>query len=326
MARRHDARSLVVQHGAPCGPFGFAPLAADEICVWGESTREQLMEWGVPDSRIHVTGWPSYALPVQPTPSHSLCAAGSATATSPAKHSRGRRCDSRLSQAPMLNVEMDQTQNAENIPPRFLLLATVPPDDGRPDALMFHLTSRNHRAMIEMACAAAGLFAGSRLTIKLHPRTSDAGVFRSLAKRWPQLDIRLVHNRDAASLFADADCVLSCASTAGIEAALVGAPVVQLLPEGSGDVLPAGRWGLIGSARTVEELLPLIDQALARGWIAAPERWPDIVAATGPQAAAAIAERVLLSARLSAPLPVAGAEACRCPGVKRPAAATVNRS
>ncbi|HEV3024345.1 MAG TPA: hypothetical protein VGX76_17840, partial [Pirellulales bacterium] len=59
IARRWGAQSTVVQHGAPCGPFGFAPLAADEICIWGESTRRQLATWGVANERIRVTGWPS---------------------------------------------------------------------------------------------------------------------------------------------------------------------------------------------------------------------------------------------------------------------------
>ncbi len=311
MARRHGVRSLVVQHGAPCGPFGFAPLTADEICVWGESTREQLLHWGIDDARIHVSGWPNAALPVRSTPSQSLCRERTPCRSAerrwrvhwnPREHRRGHSL---------------QRLDKENAPTRFLLLATVPPDDARPDTATFHLTSHNHAAMIAMACAAVSRFAGARLTIKLHPRTRDAGVFESLVKCWPQLDIRLVHNRGAAALFADADCVLSCASTAGIEAALAGAPVVQLLPEGSGDVLPAERWGLIGSARTPEELPLLIDQALARGWLAAPQRWPDIVAETGFRAAAAIAERVLSS---RSP-PVAGAEACRCPGVERPTVA-----
>ncbi|HEX5446381.1 MAG TPA: hypothetical protein VFW87_21315, partial [Pirellulales bacterium] len=300
MGRRHGARSLVVQHGAPCGPFGFAPLTADEICVWGESTREQLLHWGINDARIHVSGWPA---PSAHRAGSLSARSGAALIRSSPNATDGVSYRRRWTIAP---VKLDSSPPSRPArAPRFLLLATVPPDDARPDTATFHLTGRNHAAMIAMACAAVSRFAGARLTIKLHPRTRDAGVFESLAKCWPQLDIRLVHNRDAAALFADADCVLSCASTAGIEAALGGAPVVQLLPEGSGEVLPAARWGLIGSARTPEELPLLIDQALARGWLAAPQRWPDIVAETGSRAAAAIAERVL-SSRFS---PVAGAEA-----------------
>lgn len=316
MARRHGVGSLVVQHGAPCGPFGFAPLAADEICVWGESPRRQLLDWGVDDAKIHLTGWPSHAL--------SAHCAASLSAKSGATRMRSSR--NATEDVPYRRrwaiVSSKFNHRQPSLPPhspRFLLLATVPPDDSRPDTVTFHLTSRNHIAMLEMACAAISNFAGARLTIKLHPRTPDAGVFESLAERWPHLDIRMVRNRDAASLFADADCVLSCASTAGIEAALAGAPVVQLLPEGSGNVLAADRWGLIGSAHTLAELLPLISQALARGWVAAPERSRDIIAATGLQACAAIADRVLITD----PLRVAEAEACRIAGTDSSAVAMI---
>ncbi|HVW39382.1 MAG TPA: hypothetical protein VHB99_18825, partial [Pirellulales bacterium] len=58
LARFHGARSLVVQHGAPCGPFGFAPQAAEKICVWGDSSKEQLLHWGAAPDRVCVTGWP----------------------------------------------------------------------------------------------------------------------------------------------------------------------------------------------------------------------------------------------------------------------------
>ncbi|HJT30511.1 MAG TPA: hypothetical protein VJ783_00485, partial [Pirellulales bacterium] len=313
IARRHGARSLVVQHGAPCGPFGFAPLAADEICVWGDSTREQLLDWGVADSRIHVTGWPGLSVCRERTPCRSVRhvdqppSAGSTTPTSSAKDSRGRLSHTPVAQLPALNVKTNQTPIPPRQSPQFLLLATVPPDDRRPDTVTFHLTTRSHAAMIEMACAAVSRFAGARLTIKLHPRAKNARLFEKLAKRWRQLDIRLIQQGDTASLWSDADCVLSCTSTAGIEAALAGAPVVQLLPAGSGDILPADRWGLIGSARTLEELCRLIDHALAGGWCQTPNGRRDIATETGARAAAAVVDRVLPSTGT----PVAGAVACR---------------
>ncbi|MEX2558900.1 MAG: hypothetical protein WD403_03250, partial [Pirellulales bacterium] len=55
-ARSHGIKSVVVQHGAPCVRFGFAPLHADMFCAWGESSRRQLEAWQVPPERIVVTG------------------------------------------------------------------------------------------------------------------------------------------------------------------------------------------------------------------------------------------------------------------------------
>lgn len=227
LARQHGARSAVVQHGAPCGPFGFSPLAADRFCAWGASTREQLLHWGVPAERIHLTGWPRF---------EKRLARG-----------RTRRAGRKNS-------------------PRILLLATMPPRDGRPDTATFHLTRQAHERMLGMACAAAAKVAGARLVIKLHPRCADDSTFRQALARHPGLQAEVTRSPDLERLTAESDCVLSCASTSGVEAALMGAPVVQLLPAGSGDVLPAERWGMLGSARDEQELVRLLASALARGW------------------------------------------------------------
>lgn len=229
LAKRHHARSLVVQHGAPCGPFGFVPQAADRLCVWGASSQEQLLHFGATPQRICITGWP--------------------------------QIEARLAEAP------------KHMPPRrrrtvkrILLLATLPPDDARPDTVSFHLTRRTHEQMLDMACAAVGRLPRARLSIKLHPRCGDDAAFRQALARHPALKGEIVRTAKLQRLIAASDCVLSCASTAGIEAALAGAPVIQLLPAGSGEILPADRWGMLGSAREPAELETLLSEALARGW------------------------------------------------------------
>ncbi|HET6882832.1 MAG TPA: hypothetical protein VFI31_21875 [Pirellulales bacterium] len=267
LARRYGARSAVVQHGAPCGPFGFAPLAADEIAVWGDSARRQLEAWSVPAERIRLVGWPKLRrefLEIVPSP----------------RPPRAR----------------DK---------RFLLLATLPPRDERPDNVEFHLTSDSAAAMFEMVCHVLSQIESATLTVKLHPRDSRSSlspcplVSLSSTSTWANRSVRVVQSHDLASLVAASDCVLSCASTAGTEAALAGAPVVQLLPIGSGNILPADDWGFIGSARTAEELGPLIEQALARGWRKDPVAHERILASYGPDAAARIVDGVLNTRMLS---------------------------
>jgi hypothetical protein len=128
----------------------------------------------------------------------------------------------------------------------------------------FHLTRRTHDALVDMACSAVSKIAGARLIVKLHPRSQSAATFRRILEQYPALRCQLVRSTDLDSLLPRCDCVLSCASTAGIEAALAGKPVVQLLPVGSGGVLPAECWGLLGSARDVRELEVLLASILAR--------------------------------------------------------------
>ena len=59
-ARELDIPTLIVQHGMFGVKSAFIPMVADHIAVWGEESRKKLIEWGVPDSKITVTGNPKY--------------------------------------------------------------------------------------------------------------------------------------------------------------------------------------------------------------------------------------------------------------------------
>ncbi|HEX4147764.1 MAG TPA: hypothetical protein VHY20_02205, partial [Pirellulales bacterium] len=74
-ARDRGVRTSIVQHGAPFIRFGFAPLVADRFCAWGDTSRDQLVRWGISRERITVTGT-AQALPVRhvsrrPIPPHA---------------------------------------------------------------------------------------------------------------------------------------------------------------------------------------------------------------------------------------------------------------
>ncbi|MHB1038117.1 MAG: hypothetical protein ACYC0Y_26125, partial [Pirellulales bacterium] len=150
--------------------------------------------------------------------------------------------------------------------PKILLLATVPPRDQRPDAAAFHLNGRTHGQMLRMACESVAKIAGARLVVKLHPRTPRTALFPELLTAPRSLSIQVVRSGSLARCVADSKCVLSCASSAGVEAALWGVPVIQLMPAGSHDLLPAEEWGFLGTARTEAELDRLLGQALAEPW------------------------------------------------------------
>jgi hypothetical protein len=231
-ARRYGGKSYVVQHGAPVARFGFAPLAADGIFVWGRSTREQLQRWDVPAERVFVTGSPSH---------------------------------DRLYQA----LQKRPGQNARSeAPPRILLLATVPPRDERPDVIEMNMNSRTYGEMIEAAFAAVESVPGATLVVKPHPRTQEDSAVLGATARHDSLKVEQSKSRSLADALRGVDCVLSCLSSAGIEATLAGLPVIQLVPRGAGQILPHDQWGLAGSASNAEELLPLIREVLqARGRI-----------------------------------------------------------
>jgi hypothetical protein len=224
ITRRLGIESTVVQHGVPCVQFGFAPLAANRICAWDVGSERQLRRWGVPSDRIVVTG-SSQEYDLRPR-----------------------------------NRALQQPSSV--VAPSLLLIATVPPNNDRPEPATFHLTRQTYAQMLRMACAAAAQIPGARLTVKLHPRAPDPAEIQHAAAEFPKLAWRIARNESLAELLSESDCVLSCVSSAGIEAASLGFPVIQLLPAGCGDILPAEDYGLIGSVRTLEELSPLLKQAL----------------------------------------------------------------
>jgi hypothetical protein len=221
-ARRHGARSFVVQHGAPGCRFGFAPLEADCFLAWGESTRGQLRRWAVPAERIAIVGSASH---------------GARRVSRPAPRSPNRG-------------------------PRILLLATVPPRDQRPDAVVAHLNRTTYREMIRIAASVVSRLPAAELIVKPHPRATDDTTLELALVNAPRVPTRIVRGCSLQSGLAEADCVLSCLSSAGIEATLAGLPVIQLAPPGSGPIFPHDEWGMLGTARSEAELERLLNAAL----------------------------------------------------------------
>ncbi|HEY5314246.1 MAG TPA: hypothetical protein VIK18_17065 [Pirellulales bacterium] len=182
---------------------------------------------------------------------------------------------------------------ARSRPPRFVLLATLAPADSRPDAVTYHLTSATYAAMIRGALASVAEWPRAKLLIKLHPRDPRSKVIRTIAAEFDRLAIKIIARGSLAGVLRSADCVLSCASSAGIEAAAGGWPVIQLMPQGSRELLEPAAWGLVGTARSRAELDELIAHVFAGRWQTSLSQVQSIIAATGCVAACRIADAVL---------------------------------
>ena len=260
VGRRYGVRSLVVQHGVPCCRFGFAPLAADRILVWGRSSQRQLIDWGVPPQRISMTGSPQH------------------------DHLFAKK------------LAREDDAHAPSRPPRILLLATVPPRDERPDAVALHLTGRTYAEMLRLAFRVVAGIDGVELIVKLHPRTADDPAVRSLRAELPGLRSRVVRRGSLEKCLDGIDCVLSCGSSAGVEATIWGVPVIQLVPPGAGEFLPHESWGTTGTARDEKGLQRLLARVLVEGWRPAAGPDPNVLANHDRPAAARIAEEILATA------------------------------
>lgn len=59
-ARNLGIPSVVLQHGVAMKKIGFYPVVADRFACWGSYHRNRLLEWGIPQEKIVLTGCPRY--------------------------------------------------------------------------------------------------------------------------------------------------------------------------------------------------------------------------------------------------------------------------
>ncbi len=265
-ARAHDTPSWVVQHGAPCVRFGFTPMAADYFCAWGAATRRQMLAWGAAPEQLKVTGSPWH---------ESWLASTTRTAVT----ARTRQV---------------------------LLLNTVPPRDRRPDAWSLDLTTASYRELLQSACRAVQAWENAELVIRTHPRSGSDPVLDELLCSQPAGRVRLADHADLAGSLCEASMVVACASSAGIDAAAAGWPVIQLLPPGAEDILPAAEWGFVGAARSAADLVQLLRTTENLPEHAADSATTDALAQPTEGATATIVAMVLEHLAVPRRVPVAG--------------------
>lgn len=233
LAQRQGIPTLVVQHGAPVVRFAFVPTLADRFCASCQGSANQMINWGAEPDRVFVTGTP-----------------------------KNEQVQARIRG---IKRKHSPTQS-----PRFLLLATTIPRDHRPDAVQFHLTTATYQGMLHLAWSSVSQIEGGSLVVKLHPRSRETGFYQVIARDYPGLHTEFVRTGDLADLLPGCTAVLSCVSTAGIEALACGIPVIQLRPQGSANVLSDPSWNFQGTARGSGELLTHLRQAVAGGWNSPP--------------------------------------------------------
>jgi len=259
-ARRWRTGSLVVQHGVPCSRVAFTPLAADRFLAWGESSADRLVAWGMARERISLVGSP-------------------------------------LRRGTNAKRLFFRTRRSAAFPfrprPRVLLLCTTPPRDGRPDTVAMRLTRRTYETMLRAAFSAVAALGSAELIVKLHPRAPDDPTVRTLRARLPGLRVKIVRRGRLAAWLRRVDCVVSCGSTGGVEAADAGLPVIQLAPPGTIDFPPAESFGMLGTATREADLLWLLGEVRRGSRPAARVPGTPVFAGAEGSAAARIADEVI---------------------------------
>lgn len=160
----------------------------DKACVHGPSSKEIFIRSGVPENAIALTGQPRYDAMA------ALDLAGK-------------------------KAELFERLRLKTDKP-LVLLATQP--------MVEHgLWSQDQRKNFLKLVVNATHEAGCQLLVKLHPREQDATIYHSLLSKFSDETITIVQDEiPTPPLLASADLVITLHSTFGLEAMLVGVPVI----------------------------------------------------------------------------------------------------
>ncbi len=264
VARRYRAKSFVLQNQAPIGRFDFAPLTADRLLAWGASSVEQLIEWGIPASRIEATGSPRHD-PVLSRWKRDL---------ETVIYQRVSNTDSATTQAleSLLNNSLEENRSKKTIArssdrlksgkkshKQLLVLAAPSGENGR-EEIANSLSQTAYARMLKSAFEALAKNRSIRVTVKLSGASrhdlilekalSESALSAKVIRREGSLEKRC----------AEAEGVLSFSYHDGIEATLYGTPVIQVLTSTADKEAARQRWGFAATVDTESTLETALDR------------------------------------------------------------------
>lgn len=220
--------TVQLQHGLPNCWWGYVPAIADRYFTWGPASTRRLVEWGVEPERAVEVGSPR---------------ADAMAAQVAASDGTALRRD--------LRVAEDEC-----------VLALVQGYRGLPDKLLLPVAS--------MLAAVLAADDSRRLVIKTHPAESPEETRAIFGRLMPERGLvrTTVTAEDLPTVLAASDVVLVGRSTAGLEAAAAGLPVLSLdavpTPQNLyGDGIPVATTA--GEAVHALKDLPALAASAARG-------------------------------------------------------------
>lgn len=193
VGKKYKIPSLFLQEGARIikdSPRGFYPLISDKIAGWGQSIKEYLEDLGIEKERIVITGCSKF--------------------------------DSYLKKKPIDQNIYSVLKMKKN--QKFFILASLgPPEWG-------YFINKEKEKIIRETSRIMKYFPGVKLVIKLHPRESWEDVKRIVndLKEEEKKRIRIIRDFKAEELIRASELVINVRSTIGVEALLLGKPVIQM--------------------------------------------------------------------------------------------------
>ncbi len=235
VANQKNIPSCVIQHGAPFPivAIALAPVSCTKIAAWGNTTRDMLLNCGVSDSKIEVTGVPRYdSFRIKPADPKD-----------------------RARIAAELNIPADK---------KWLVFATDPfHEPGRADFVGNYLTQDELRKLVQTVARAAQRFPECRLILKLHPRDR----YESFARAWiremnMEGQVWVTRSFPTPRLLPHTEVLLTVCSTVAIEAMLCDKPVITLNMQSGEDLQPHRELGVALGAKDEQTLIQALDRCL----------------------------------------------------------------
>lgn len=191
-ARKRGIPSVLMIHSG-FNDLHFRRFCADQIWVWGDMHRQQLTALGMPADRILVTGNPNYDYLMD---------------------------FKRTLQSIRIKVRQ-QLGIAEDKVLLLLISAKSP-------YLLTFVDMAQHVQDLRALCQALNAHPGVQLVIKPHPRYDDVAIYHLMSKRYKWVKVVNDILLDRLLAACDAALMVNTVSTGGIEALLLGKPVIWI--------------------------------------------------------------------------------------------------
>lgn len=195
-ARMAGVSSYRILNGVPFFDIGNVPMAADKVLVWGKSSKDRLLEWGLSEQSIEEVGAPQYES---------------------------------FAMLDRLNARKKVCEELGIHSKHLIVLATQPfHTNERPDYFGSPLSPGTIKSIVSHTLDYLRTDPGACAAIKFHPGEKMEFFTREIVEKCEPAvreRVRFVRLYDTPSLLAAADLVLTIGSTVYFEALLLKTPV-----------------------------------------------------------------------------------------------------
>lgn len=214
--------TLVLQHGVIAGEIGCVPLTADRMAVWGRISKDWLIRRGINPDRLVITGCPQFDV----IPHRSSVA------------------------------KEEFRRKLKLVPDKNLIVLATDPFAGYTSIEKEEEPEKLVRAIFE----AMREFPEIQFVIKPHP-SEDARFYKAIAKEM-KAKVRVTKNVNLYELLSACDILMTGTSTVGLEAMMLGKPVIFMNLTGRSDLVPYAESGAAIGVYKQGEISPAIRSIL----------------------------------------------------------------